>query len=248
MADTFADLGIPFPLFEAPVKEAAEYSGVYPCRLCRRTGHCFHLQDGHLVVACPACGADNPLAVRHRRGGECRECRAAVPFPVAADIKELKACYDCLRAGRAALAKDTELGAIAWVNTLAGLTDPGYGPPHPDFETVAVPAEEDDDEDDEWFAARLPADVMFELLRTPDYISWQGETWLFCCRRPMVYLGSWAEADFDRHAPDGDGPAYFLQVIPGVTADMWGDMGHSFSTYVFLCPGCGRHRGHYDSD
>jgi hypothetical protein len=34
MDETFADLGIPFPLFEAPAKEASEYKSLGRCKLC----------------------------------------------------------------------------------------------------------------------------------------------------------------------------------------------------------------------
>ncbi len=52
---TFADLGIPFPLFEAPTTEASDYAGVATCRLCGGKGcHCFEV--GHLILSCPTCG------------------------------------------------------------------------------------------------------------------------------------------------------------------------------------------------
>jgi hypothetical protein len=55
MAETFAYLGIPFPLFEAPAKEASEYKSLGRCKLCG-TGqvHCFKAHD--VVDPCPQCG------------------------------------------------------------------------------------------------------------------------------------------------------------------------------------------------
>ena len=41
---TFHDLSIPFPLFEAPVSDAADYVGIARCSLCHKEGvHCFQL-------------------------------------------------------------------------------------------------------------------------------------------------------------------------------------------------------------
>jgi len=55
MAETFAYLGIPFPLLEAPAKEASEYKSLGGCKLCG-TGqaHCFEAHD--VVDPCPQCG------------------------------------------------------------------------------------------------------------------------------------------------------------------------------------------------
>ena len=52
------------------------------------------------------------LAVDDRQNALCRECKAEIAFPKAPE--NLTACYACLRAGRAALTKDTELGMISW--------------------------------------------------------------------------------------------------------------------------------------
>lgn len=44
---TFAELGIPFPLFEAPTSEASDYVGLSSCRLCEvKSRHCFRLDIG----------------------------------------------------------------------------------------------------------------------------------------------------------------------------------------------------------
>lgn len=90
---------------------------------------------------------------------------------------------------------------------------------------------------------------MFELVRTPGYNSWQGERWQFCCQRPMVFIGEWAEDDYNRHAPDGDGRAFFLTVVADAVPGMWEDgIGYRFANYIFRCSSCGRFRGHYDMD
>jgi hypothetical protein len=57
---TFAELGIPFHLFESPTSEACDYVGPATCRLCGvRERHCFELGIGDaLMLPCPACGVD----------------------------------------------------------------------------------------------------------------------------------------------------------------------------------------------
>ncbi len=44
--------------------------------------------------------------------------------------------------------------------------------------------------------------MMFELLRTPTYMSIQGDRWQRCCRQPMVFLGRWERPEFSDRAPD----------------------------------------------
>jgi|SRR5262245_9940796 len=238
---TFAELGIPFPLFAGRV-HGTEYVGHRSCSICSAQAHCFQLGIGRPVIAtCPKCGTQIALDSAGRKDGVCRSCKASVPFPIAPERRDLCACYVCVRAGRVAFTKDTELGMIAWENTLTGLTNGVPGLDHPGFEIV--PTGEDD-----WFAARLPVEWMFELLRTPEYGTWQGECWLFCCQRPMVFVGEWSQDDYTRRAPDGDGQAFFVDVIEDAEPEMWDGIGRSFGNYVFHCPECDRYRGHYDMD
>lgn len=83
MSKTFAQLGIPFPLFEAPTDQAGEYCGLRTCSLCGRAGvHCFELGIGCAVMSdCPACGTATGLDADDREDGACRQCRASVPVP-----------------------------------------------------------------------------------------------------------------------------------------------------------------------
>ena len=105
---TFADLGIPFPLFEAPTDEASDYAGLATCRLCGvKDRHCFELGIGDaLILPCPSCGLENGLDADDRADAPCRSCGSAVPFPKPLKAKkQLLACYDCLRAGKAAMTR-----------------------------------------------------------------------------------------------------------------------------------------------
>jgi hypothetical protein len=167
----FRELGIPFPLFEGEV-EGSEYSGIGTCSLCtQRRRHIFALGVGCAVMfPCPRCGTVNGLRVCDRKGGPCRHCRSETMFPDIADEKIL-CCFSCLRAGKAALTKDTELGMISWEQAFEGVTHGVPGLNNPDFEMVP--------KEDDWVAARLLPEYMFELLRTPCYSTWQGECGYF---------------------------------------------------------------------
>jgi uncharacterized protein CbrC (UPF0167 family) len=152
---------------------------------------------------------------------------------------EIKVCYHCLRAGRAALTKDTELGMISWEQAFEGVTHGVPGLDRADFEMVP--------KEDDWVGARLPPETMFEMLRTPTYTSIQGDRWQFCCRRPMVFAGAWSREEFTRRAPDGDGRRYFEQVVQHAVPGLWEDQLHDITgVYVFRCPSCERVTAYWD--
>src|SRR3954451_23200604 len=111
---TFAQLGIPFPLFEAPIEESGDYAGIATCSLCRSTqSHCFEPGIGDdVVVLCSYCGTANGLDAQDRVDIGCSNCGQMVAFP--SIDGELLVCYQCLRAGKATLGKDTELGMVGW--------------------------------------------------------------------------------------------------------------------------------------
>jgi uncharacterized protein CbrC (UPF0167 family) len=187
---------------------------------------------------CPSCGTANGLDADDREDGPCRQCRATVPFPAIED-EEIKACYPCLRSGKAAITQDTELGMVSWEQAFEGVTHGIPGLDRPDFEMVP--------KEDDWVGARLPQEVMFELLRTPTYSSIQGERWQFCCRRPMVFLGEWSREEFARRAPHGDGQRYFEEVVQDSILGLWEDQLHDITgVYVFRCPSCDRVTAHWD--
>src|SRR5262245_13815645 len=97
---TFAELGVPFPRFEAPTSEASEYVGRSSCRLC-------DVRDW----PCPAYGVENGLDAHDRQDTACRSCGSTIPFPASLKkIKDIHICYECLRAGRGAITKSKEFG------------------------------------------------------------------------------------------------------------------------------------------
>jgi uncharacterized protein CbrC (UPF0167 family) len=237
---TFRDLGIPFPLFDAPISEASEYRGVGRCSLCQAEGaHCFELDIGaDIVVACPACATPVPLDAADRCGRACLACGHLVGFPELG-VGELLTCYHCLRAGRAALTKNTDLGMIRHEDATRGITHGYPGLAHPDFELVPL--------EDDWVGARLPVAMMLELTRTPGYSSIQGETWLFCCKKPMIYVGPWRREQFAKMAPDGNGKEFFHRVVRDAVDGLWEDrLGDLTGIYVFRCSTCDQHSAHWD--
>ena len=242
VSKTFAQLGIPFPLFEGPSDQASEYSGLGTCSLCgSRQQHCFDLGIGCAVVSeCPSCGAANGLDADDPEDRSCRLCNTVVPFPDLED-DEIKSCYDCLRSGKAAITKDTELGMISLEQAFEGVTHGLPGMDRSDFEMI--PFEDEDD----WVGARLPQEMMFELLRMPTYGSIQGECWQFCCRQPMVFLGEWSREDFTRRAPGGDGRRFFEEIVQDSVPDLWRNELHDTTgVYVFECRSCSRLTAHWD--
>lgn len=236
---TFAQLGIPFPLFEGPADQADDYVGLRTCSLCKsRRQHCFDLEIGCAVMCeCTACGTINGLDASDREDVPCRQCKTSVLFPVTEG--QINACYACLRAGKASIAKDTELGMISWEQAIEGVTHGLPGLSRRDFEMVP--------QDDDWVGARLPQEMMFELLRTPTFTTIQGECWQFCCQQPMIFLGEWTREEFSRRAPDGNGERLFAEIVQHPVPGLWEDELHDETgVYVFRCPACSRQTATWD--
>jgi uncharacterized protein CbrC (UPF0167 family) len=236
----FNDLNAPFPLFEAPVSNASDFHGKGQCSICGRSAEvCFELGIGSaLIQPCPKCQTETGLDASDKEDQICKKCGATIYFPPIAEEKVL-CCYACLRAGRAAITKDTEIGMISWEQAFEGMTHGRPGLKHPDFELVPT--------DSDWIRARLPQAVMFELLRTPTYDTIQGDQWQFCCKQPMVFLGEWNREDFHRNAPDGQGHAYFQKIVQGIVPGLWEDNLHDVNgIYVFRCSHCNRMTAHWD--
>ena len=239
MSKTFAELGIPFPLFEANSDQASEYCGELICSFCNaERQHCFRLKISCAIISkCSNCATANGLDVVDREDRPCRQCRTLVRFPEFDD--EIVACYSCLRAGKAAMTKDTEIGMVSCDQAFEGVT---HGIPdlaRSDFEMV--PKAEG------WVGARLSSAIMFELLRTPSYRSIQGEKWQFCCAEPMVYVGEWSREEFNRRSPNGDGKRHFEKIVQDCILGLWENKLHdSTGVYVFRCPRCIRMTAHWD--
>ena len=99
--------------------------------------------------------------------------------------------------------------------------------------------------DDRWYHVHIESEFLVELLRTPKYHTWQGERWLFCCQRPMVFRGS---LPADIFSANHDQLSSEMQAF--LAAPNWkktvGDGHGSHTYYVFTCAVCGILR--YDDD
>lgn len=241
---TFAELNIPFPLFEGPTDLASEYRGLARCSLCGADNtHCFELGiGGDIVVECTHCARPCALDVSDRES-TCQHCSSPLDFPVDPEIDPVLACYACLRTGRAALTKDTRYGMVRWQDAIKGMTDGVPRDPDGQFEAVEVTGEEG------WFASKIPSEHLLELVRTPTYHTWQGECWQFCCKRPMTYIGQWNRADFNQNAPDGNGEELFNSIVRDPADGVWEyGIDSDAGVYVFQCKGCGHLTVHWDCD
>jgi len=240
MSATFFELGLPFPLFDAPADQASDYCGATTCSLCHSSGqHCFQLGIGADIMRdCPKCGQMNGLDADDRADSPCASCGYVILFPKVSG-NEVRACYACLRSGKAAITKDTVLGMISWKEAREGVTHGIPGLKRDDFELVP--------KSDGWVGARLRKEMMFELLRTPSYSTIQGERWQFCCREPMVFVGTWDREEFSSRASDRDGRRLFDQIVQNIVPGLWEDELHDVTgIYVFRCRQCGRMTAHWD--
>lgn len=163
------------------------------------------------------------------------------------------ACYTCFREGKAPHAVDTEHGVVTPELAAAGKTG---GVPESAARPDGLPAEEiveeENGERQVWLRMRVPASALLELTRTPTYSTWQGESWLFCCRAPMVYVGSGLEtlrASMPTDADEALFVAKTLEVDPSVGQRILDDVAaERVSAYVFQCARCSKVRGHWDRD
>lgn len=158
----------------------------------------------------------------------CSYCGNAGPCFRLPDAKS--GCFDCLRGGRFGFLHETE----------AGLLFPGRGL-RPEGRAQRRLAER----------LNLPA-----LLRTPQYVTWQGERWLVHCDDFMTYLGEWKPRDFIRHSVNGDGRTLFREMVEDPhLARLWDETTPAgaaapdswyFHVHAFRCRHCGKLRGHWD--
>lgn len=249
--ETFAQLGIPFPLFEAPVTEASDYIGLSDCGFCgEKKQHCFSLGIGDaIVVPCSNCEAENALSASDRIDVSCRACDEMISFPpVHSGENGIQICYACLRAGKGCITKSTELGLVSWGQAFDGVTGGVPELNSTEFEMVLLYPEDD------WYGAHVPSQHLFELLRTPCFHSWQDETWLFCCKKPMTYTGGWETVATSLQSYERE--KKFFESMRPEAQDLaeWEWIGEKifnpqsgFSAYLYLCKECGCQQVTWDS-
>lgn len=166
--------------------------------------------------------------------------------------EEETVCDACLREGKAALTKDRVFGLVTWADAArgrtGGLPELSLPPPAParvfeigsngrvTFDPTKPP---EPATTRPWKEHELDSAVMFELLRTPTYSTSQGDQWQFEGRTPMIYVGRWAQAEFDAHAPDRRGEQLFRDVVASPPPGPWTDWlaptvrDHGIGVYVF---------------
>ena len=119
---TFDDLGIPFPLFKAPVKGASEYIGQGRCCISgKKNPHCFDISGGSLMLHCSSCNTSNELDCSAKVDVICENCGSEIQFPGYTDTISIS--YEELRNGRAILSKDTEFGFFGRIEAIGGDTN-----------------------------------------------------------------------------------------------------------------------------
>jgi hypothetical protein len=250
----FTDLATPFALFEGPVAHAAAVLGEERCTLCGRRGLCLELSIGHdLIRPCSVCGSPTDFAAA-ADAQQCLSCATESALP--ASVEGEAACLVCLREGRFAITKDSDLGMVRWRDAIAGLT---HGRPFarsadglPIASYLGFPADPPNAEG--WQSIRVPSDVLLPLVLTPDFESIQGSVWEFHCGRPMAFIGRWGRSDFVDHAPDGDG-ASFARAVADMDSAAFDGLGGSGDdedapvwAYAFRCTACGVVAANWDAD
>ncbi len=175
--------------------------------------------------------------------GQCCACRKR------AEIRFERACYACFRAGKSDRTADTQFGMVRPEDAARGIT---HGAPidpsaFPGYHVVPL---EETDEEVRLCAVRIASDELIELLRTPDFHSWQGSTWLFCCQRPAVFIGELPIASLARD-PRGlvAGVAQALAVSNAEAEEtLEGIDAGRLASYAFRCRTCERLVGYVDGD
>lgn len=165
--------------------------------------------------------------------GPCSVCKTQAP------VRFEGACYACLRAGRAHVTHDTEFGMVTEAEAKEGLT--GGVPADLELdprgaETVTA--------DDETVRYRVASQQLDELLRTPQYRANQGESWLFHCASPMVFLGRGAVEDL---TPDQIPELLAPATVADVDEFLENVLDDKLQLYVFRCQSCGALRGHHEN-
>ena len=240
---TFADLGIPFPLFEAPIKTCADYVGRKNCCVSGQSqDHCFRLGAGSWVkLGCQSCGGDLFLSATANRfrPATCRHCGTPTPPPLA-EQDEAFVCYRALRDGLAGYTKDSDFGMISWEQMESGWTHGIPGGRFPGFDTRTT--------SEGWVQVRLSKETLSELTRTPNFVTWQGDRWLFQRAQPMIYIGEWKKHDFETHAPHGlAAEEFFKQVVLDYDPKLWPHV-ENVCIYVFRESRTGGYAAFYDMD
>ena len=246
---TFAEIGIPFRLYDAPIETCSDFVGRGDCSICGRTDqYIFAVGIGdYLIVSCDNCGQINGLNCSDKKDGVCPNCSAIVAWPLSRE--QVLVCYDCLRKGRVHLTQDTELGMITWENAQSGWT---HGIPGHSENNFPVRSHSEFDPMTQgnvtWYQYALPRDDMEELGRTPTFSSWQGERWLLHCERFMTYIGEPLARPQNQTSPEIIEAIKLILAKGGWEFSLEQAWNSSVCVYLFRCEICGALDGYDDVD
>lgn len=189
-------------------------------------------------------GPVSDMAGRSEDAVECWYCGEAktgfqLEFALCPDLSDAErdgkyGCADCLWVGRFGFWHDTDIGLL----DDKGLTHvyKHNGTPPDGFSQEALVA----------------------LRRTPQFLTWQQELWLSCCKDFMAYIGTWGPGEFAKRAPDGDGRKLFFAMTRDESLrPLWdhacpeGEAAPSnwcATYYAFQCRHCSALAGYWDCD
>ena len=264
----FADLGIDFPLFEAPVRSCAAHVEPAICCSCNTEQRYF---DASRVVfwvgACPECGAFNKGTAGDChfeypfRYWNCHNCTRKLTDRMLTQTEEKSLyCFRCIKEQGGYCWKETGFGNVNEDSLLSGITDGIPGLTEADVSELVVVNENWNDTDileDRVVSrgVRIAPEYLRQLLMTPQFHSWQGEIWLFCCKRPMIFIGYWFDAVRVLNPIDkGELFREIYQTADPTYATLYEDWsaasrlfeGSDPEMYVFRCPKCERLRCYID--
>lgn len=249
-----ADLGMPFALYKGAVETISQLIENATCATCAASErYLFGVnRNDHVTWPCPGCSDLTAVKVGWLNEAPvpstCNRCAGVVHWPADLPRDNASICYRCLRAGRAAMDHETEMGSIDLPHALRGVTYLARRKPA-QREGLAIAVLETHADGSESIGVQLEPELLQEMLRTPRHAGLQGEYWPYHCRSFMAYLGRWQQEDFEQAAP-GRGRQWFGEHMDD---DAWEDMWEWLPTnvgwsYVFQCQACGRHRVFVDSD
>jgi hypothetical protein len=102
---------------------ATGYYGLAACTLCRQTRvHCFSVDE--VILPCPRCDREIAFDTGLGKQTACPHCHTshALPSFPRTESRQILVCYACLRAGQAAIDRDTFVGIVAWEPAQSGHT------------------------------------------------------------------------------------------------------------------------------
>ena len=149
------------------------------------------------------------------------------------DKKGKIGCYDCLKKGEFEFWHDTEFGLLDEKGLRKVYSHNIENPPV------------------------LSEQILNEMKRTPQIVTYQQELWLTHCNDFMIYKGTWQPLDFYRSSPTGNGRDLFLEMTDKDLSHLWDESLEEGETlleswyptyYVFECRHCCKLRGYWDCD